>query len=172
MTGPKVGITGSYGGLNLGDEAILRSIIEQLRRDVPGVEISVFSRNADDTKRRHKVERAVPVRKLSRAEVVAEVEGLDLLLFGGGGIIYDADARAYLREVEVAKEHGVPVMLFAVGAGPLVEPAVQQAVRETLEGVAAITVREKTVISASGSSAPSCARIDCRIASSPRLSPP
>ena len=140
----KIGITGSYGGLNLGDEAILQSIIEQLRRDVPGVEISVFSRNADDTKRRHKVERAVPVRKLSRAEVVAEVENLDLLLFGGGGILYDADARVYLREVEVAKEHGVPVMLFAVGAGPLIEPAVQQAVRETLDGVAAITVREKS----------------------------
>ena len=144
MTGPKVGITGSYGGLNLGDEAILQSIIEQLRRDVPGVEITVFSRNADDTKRRHKVERSVPVRKLSRAEVVPEVERLDLLIFGGGGIIYDAEARIYLREVQVAKEHGVPVMLFAVGAGPLGEPTVQQAVREALEDVAAITVRERS----------------------------
>jgi len=144
MSGPKIGITGSYGGLNLGDEAILQSIIEQLRREVPDVEISVFSRNAEDTKRRHKVERAVPVRKLSRAEIVAEVESLDLLLFGGGGILYDADARIYLREVQVAKEHGVPVMLFAVGAGPLVEPTVQEAVREALEDVAAITVREKS----------------------------
>ncbi len=144
MSGPKVGITGSYGGLNLGDEAILQSIVEQLRRDVPGVEITVFSRNAEDTKRRHKVERSVPVRKLSRAEIVPEVERLDLLIFGGGGILYDADARLYLREVHVAKEHGVPVMLFAVGAGPLVEPTVQTAVREALEEVAAITVRERS----------------------------
>src|SRR5258706_14929364 len=144
MNGPKVGITGSYGGLNLGDEAILQSIVEQLRRDVPGVEITVFSRNAEDTKRRHKVERSVAVRKLSRAEIVPEVERLDLLIFGGGGIIYDAEARIYLREVQVAKEHGVPVMLFAVGAGPLGEPTVQQAVREALEDVAAITVRERS----------------------------
>ena len=64
----KVGITGSYGGLNLGDEAILQSIVTQLRRDLP-VEITVFSRDAEDTKRRHGVERSVPVRKLSRAEV-------------------------------------------------------------------------------------------------------
>ena len=35
--GLKVGITGSYGGLNLGDEAILQSIIAQLRRDLPQV---------------------------------------------------------------------------------------------------------------------------------------
>src|SRR4051812_44581065 len=103
-----IGITGSYGGLNLGDEAILKSIIEQLRRDIPEVQITVFSRNAEDTKRRHKVERAIAVRKLSRAEIVPEIERLDLLVFGGGGILYDAEARLYLREVLVAKERGVP----------------------------------------------------------------
>src|SRR5437763_8281560 len=97
MSGPKIGITGSYGGLNLGDEAILQSILEQLRHEVPDAEITVFSRDADDTKRRHKVERAVPVRKLSRSEVVPEVERLDLLLFGGGGILYDADDRKSTR---------------------------------------------------------------------------
>jgi polysaccharide pyruvyl transferase CsaB len=144
MSGPKIGITGSYGGLNLGDEAILQSILEQLRRELPDAEITVFSRDADDTKRRHKVDRAIPVRKLSRAEVVPEVERLDLLLFGGGGIIYDAEARIYLREVQVAKELGVPVMLFAVGAGPLKDPTAQAAVREALDGVAAITVRERS----------------------------
>src|SRR4029077_1271945 len=95
----KVGIPGSYGGLNLGDEAILQSIITQLRRDLPQVEITVFSRDAEDTKRRHGGERAVPVRKLSRAEVLPEIERLDLLVIGGGGILYDADARIYLREV-------------------------------------------------------------------------
>ena len=140
----KIGISGSYGGLNLGDEAILKSMIEQVRREIPDAEITVFSRNAEDTRRRHKVERAVAVRKLSRAEVVPEVERLDLLVLGGGGILYDADARVYLREVQVAKERGVPVFVFAVGAGPLKEPAVQAAVREALEGVAAITVREKS----------------------------
>lgn len=140
----KIGISGSYGGLNLGDEAILKSMIEQVRREIPDAEITVFSRNAEDTRRRHKVERTVPVRKLSRAEVVPEIERLDLLVLGGGGILYDADARVYLREVQVAKERGVPVFVFAVGAGPLKEPAVQAAVREALEGVAAITVREKS----------------------------
>jgi polysaccharide pyruvyl transferase CsaB len=140
----KIGITGSYGGLNLGDEAILKSIVEQLRRDLPEAEITVFSRNADDTKRRHKVERAVPVRRLSRAEIVPEIERLDLLVFGGGGILYDAEARIYLREVQVAKERGVPVFVYAIGAGPLKDPIVQAAVRETLDGVAGITVREKS----------------------------
>jgi len=142
----RVGITGSYGGLNLGDEAILQSIIAELRRELPEVEITVFSRDAEDTKRRHAVERAIAVRKISRAEVVPEIQRLDLLIFGGGGILYDAEVKVYLREVLVAKELGVPVMVFAVGAGPLKDPAAQAAVREALEGVQAITVRERSAL--------------------------
>lgn len=138
----RVGISGSYGGLNLGDEAILQSIIMQLRRDLP-VEITVFSRNPEDTKRRHKVERAVAVRKLSRAEVVPEVERLDLFILGGGGILFDAEARLYLREVQIAKEKGVPVVVYAIGAGPLKDPNAQAAVRDVLEVVELLTVRER-----------------------------
>jgi len=145
-TSYRVGITGSYGGLNLGDEAILQSIIAELRRELPEVEITVFSRDAEDTKRRHAVERSIAVRKISRAEVVPEIQRLDLLIFGGGGILYDAEVKVYLREVLVAKELGVPVMVFAVGAGPLKDPAAQAAVREALEGVQAITVRERSAL--------------------------
>src|SRR5262245_55652380 len=131
----RVGITGSYGGLNLGDEAILQSIVAQLRRDLPQVEITVFSRDAEDTKRRHGVERVVQVRKVSRAEVLPEIERLDLLILGGDGILYDADAKIYLREVELAKEKRVPVMLYAIGAGPLNDPQVQKDVAQALEAV-------------------------------------
>lgn len=138
----RVGISGSYGGLNLGDEAILQSIIAQLREDLP-VEITVFSRNPDDTKRRHKVERAVPVRKLSRAEVTPEIERLDLLILGGGGILYDADAKTYLREVQIAQEMRVPVMAYAIGAGPLQDPAAQALVRDCLNKAEVVTVRER-----------------------------
>jgi polysaccharide pyruvyl transferase CsaB len=138
----RVGITGSYGGLNLGDEAILQSMIAQLRKDVQ-VEITVFSRDAEDTKRRHQVERVVPVRRLSRAEVAPEVQNLDLLILGGGGILYDADARTYLREVTLAHEKRVPVMAYAIGAGPLNDPGAQAAVRDALKDAAAVTVREK-----------------------------
>ena len=55
----RVGISGSYGGLNLGDEAILKGIVKELRRALP-VEITVFSRDAEDTRQRHEVERVVP----------------------------------------------------------------------------------------------------------------
>ncbi len=82
----RIGISGSYGGLNLGDEAILQCIIQQLRRSVPA-EITVFAKEPEDTLWRHKVEKAVPARRLNRDEITSEIEGLDLFILGGGGIL-------------------------------------------------------------------------------------
>lgn len=138
----RVGISGSYGGLNLGDEAILEVIMTELRRTLP-VEITVFSRDPEDTLTRHRVERAVPVRELSRGEVLPEIERLDLLILGGGGILYDAEVNLYLREVALAQERGVPVLVYAVGAGPLQDPAAQRLTRTCLQRAAAVTVRER-----------------------------
>jgi polysaccharide pyruvyl transferase CsaB len=138
----RVGISGSYGGLNLGDEAILEVIMTELRRSLP-VEITVFSRDPQDTLARHRVERAVPVRELSRNEILPEIESLDLLILGGGGILYDAEANLYLREVTLAQERKIPVLVYAVGAGPLREPAAQRLTRTCINRAAAVTVRER-----------------------------
>ncbi len=55
----RVGISGSYGGMNLGDEAILQSIVRELRNSLP-VEITVFSPNPKDSLSRHDVESGIP----------------------------------------------------------------------------------------------------------------
>jgi hypothetical protein len=55
----RVGISGSYGGMNLGDEAILQSIVRELRSSLP-VEITVFSLNPKDSLSRHDVESVMP----------------------------------------------------------------------------------------------------------------
>ncbi|MFZ5477394.1 MAG: polysaccharide pyruvyl transferase family protein [Myxococcota bacterium] len=143
MTRPlRVGISGSYGGLNLGDEAILQVILRDLRESLP-VEVTVFSRDPTDTLRRHHVEHAVPARRLSRKETVSVIESLDLFILGGGGILYEADAESYLREVVVAREKNVPVMVYAVSVGPLLSPFTRALVRDVLGGVAVITVRDR-----------------------------
>ncbi len=139
----RIGISGSYGGMNLGDEAILEGILGQLRATVDA-EITIFSRNPEDTLARHRVERAVSVRSLSRREVVPEVKRLDLFVLGGGGILYDRDAATYLREISVASELGVPSMLYAISAGPLSTASARNAVRQVLNAAApVITVRDR-----------------------------
>lgn len=136
-----VGICGSYGGMNLGDEAILESIICELRQRLPVV-ITVFSNDPEDTLERHRVERAVRVRRLSRAGLTQEIRALDLLVLGGGGILYDGEAAAMVRPAQIAHEMSVPAMTWAVGAGPLVRPAERAAVQRALEGARLITVRD------------------------------
>ncbi|UCH50618.1 MAG: polysaccharide pyruvyl transferase family protein [Chloroflexota bacterium] len=139
----KIGISGSYGGLNLGDEAILHVMVTQLRKALP-VEITVFSRNAKDTLQRHQVERAVAVRDLTREEVTSEIEKLDLFILGGGGILYDAEARIYLRELDIAQRKSIATMTYAIGIGPLNDPTVQKQVHDILGRVNVITVRERS----------------------------
>lgn len=138
----RIGISGSYGGLNLGDEAILQSIVKQLRADL-SVEITVFSRDPAETLRRQSVDRAIPVRKMSRDEILPEIQRLDLFILGGGGILFDAEAKIYLREVVLAQENAIPVMVYAVGAGPLHDPVAQALVRHCMEKAAAVTVRDR-----------------------------
>jgi polysaccharide pyruvyl transferase CsaB len=138
----RIGISGSYGGMNLGDEAILQAIIARVRDTVPA-EITVFSRNPEDTQRRHAVEEAVPVRSMLRSEVLPEIKKLDLFILGGGGILFDGEAEIFLREVMLAHEVGVPVMIYAVSAGPLRQRSVKEMVRQALNPAAAVTVRDR-----------------------------
>jgi len=140
----RIGISGSYGGMNLGDEAILEGILSRIRATV-SADVTVFSKNPSDTMARHQVERAVSARALTRREVTPEIRELDLLVLGGGGILYDRDAANYLREVTVAQEAGVPVILYAISAGPLETAAARRAVRETLNATAptVVTVRDR-----------------------------
>jgi polysaccharide pyruvyl transferase CsaB len=141
----KIGISGSYGGYNLGDEAILQSILADLRRDFP-TEVTVFTRDPEDTLKRHPVERAVSIRELAREEILPEIERLDLFILGGGGILFDGEMQVYLREVEVANESRVPVMAYAIGAGPLSDESNLELLRRELSRVAVITVREKSAL--------------------------
>jgi len=137
----RVAISGSYGGRNLGDEAILSAVLATLRMAGP-VDVTVFSRNPEHTRSWHEVDRALPLGGLSRRDAVTHLEGLDLFVLGGGGILYDGDADLFLREVSLAQELGVPVMVYAVSAGPLTDPGVRSRVKEVLDRAALVTVRD------------------------------
>ena len=127
----RICIYGSYGGMNLGDEAILEGILKQLRATI-SADVTVFSRNPSDTLSRHKIDHVVAVRQMTRREITPEIQKLDLLILGGGGILYDQDAETYLREVFLAQELGIPVMIYAISAGPLTRPAARRAVQRPM----------------------------------------
>jgi polysaccharide pyruvyl transferase CsaB len=140
----RIGISGSYGGMNLGDEAILEGILGELRASV-SAEVTVFSRNPSDTLQRHRVEHAINARALTRKEITPAIRDLDLLVLGGGGILFDGEVDDYLREVLIAHEAGVPVLVYAISAGPLKRRESRLAVRDALNAASTtvITVRDR-----------------------------
>jgi polysaccharide pyruvyl transferase CsaB len=139
---PAIGISGSFGGLNVGDEAILTVMLEQLRQAIPGVELTVFTRNVGHTRANHQVERVIDARESLRDELVEAVERLDVLLVGGGGLLYDDEAELYLHLPRIAQHLGVRTATYAIGAGPLQRRPDRHAVAEVLNRMPAVTVRD------------------------------
>ncbi|MDG4799411.1 polysaccharide pyruvyl transferase family protein [Micromonospora sp. WMMD980] len=142
-TGLTIGVLGSYGGRNLGDEAILTGLLADLRQHEPNARIIVFSRNPAHTALAHPDVEAVPWEGVSRVDSSQVLHQLDLLILGGGGILYDKEARRYLRVVRVAQERGLPLLTYAVGVGPLTDGVDTGMVRETLAQAVEVTVRDQ-----------------------------
>lgn len=136
----KIAISGSYGGMNLGDEAILEGILKGLRTRTD-VDIVIFSVNPKDTEKRHNI-RALPIREMHKDDVQNELKKLDLFILGGGGILFDGAAEIFLRDVIWAKELDIPVMVYAISVGPLKKAETKQLVVDVLNKVDLITVRD------------------------------
>ncbi|GAA4251275.1 polysaccharide pyruvyl transferase family protein [Dactylosporangium darangshiense] len=140
--GPRVGVLGSYGGYNLGDEAILASILSDLRARRPDAEVLVLSRDLEHTAKEHPGVTVAPWEGVSRDRTADVLSRLDLLVVGGGGILYDTEARRYLRVVRTAQEQRVPVFTYAIGAGPLTEDLDCAMARDVLGAATEVTVRD------------------------------
>jgi polysaccharide pyruvyl transferase CsaB len=138
-----IGLLGSYGGLNIGDEAILTSMLATLRGAVPFSEVVVFSRDAAHTRDAHSVDRVIDARRGRCDAVNEEIAALDVLVLGGGGLLYDGEATEYLRHVRTAHRNGVPTVAYALGAGPLSTAEDRRAVREVVSAMTRVTVRDE-----------------------------
>ncbi|WP_439941990.1 polysaccharide pyruvyl transferase family protein [Streptomyces sp. BBFR115] len=141
---PRIGLLGSYGGYNIGDEAILQCVLGCLRGHRPEARLIVFSRDAEHTRAHQPMaDEVVPWEGVPHKQVTDVLAGLDLLVLGGGGILYDGEARRYLKLVRAAQTHGVRTFAYAVGAGPLHESDDREAVRTVLADMDEVVVRDQ-----------------------------
>ncbi|GGG13074.1 polysaccharide pyruvyl transferase CsaB [Lysinibacillus alkalisoli] len=129
----KIGIVGNYGNDNNGDEAILYSILKQVKETFPveDKDITVFSNNTQQTSERYGVT-SYPLyyRKGNLYKTFIHtyknnkryVAQFDLLIIGGGGILMDfyrREAHLYGTYAMMAKQMKVPYIIYGCGAGPL-----------------------------------------------------
>jgi len=135
-------ISGYYGLGNSGDEALLESIIKDLRKTDPDVTITALSGNVKLTEKLYSVR---TVSRFNPFSIIREFRKARMLLSGGGTLIQDATSTKsllyYLGVIWLAKRMGLKVMLYANGMGPLKDKNIGK-VEKVLNTVDLITLRE------------------------------
>ena len=100
----KIFISGYYGFNNIGDESILKAVIDNLRERLTEIEITVLSRNPASTAEKYQVH---SVDRKSLSAIISAVKKCDLLISGGGSLLQDVSSKKsiiyYLAIMWIAK---------------------------------------------------------------------
>ena len=142
--GKKIAISGYYGFQNIGDEAILYSMIQAFDA-VGGIEPVALSNNPEYTRKQYGIE------AVDRWKLLALVKSLrkcDQLASGGGSLLQDVTGPRsiiyYLGVVFLAKLLGKKVMFYAQGIGPINTPRGKWLMKWIANKADLITVRDET----------------------------
>lgn len=117
---PKVVISGYYGFNNIGDEAILKGMIDGIKNLAEDVQIVVLSQHPEFTSKKHNVK---SIKRMDIISIIKELKSCDLLVSGGGSLFQDVTSKRsilyYLGIIYLAKLLGKKVMVYSQGIGPV-----------------------------------------------------
>lgn len=116
----KILISGYYGAGNIGDESILRAVVDNLRERLDDIEITVLSKSPEYTSEKYDVRSAA---RKSLFAVIREIRRCDLLISGGGSLLQDVTSKKsiiyYLAVMWLAKLFGKDFFIYSQGIGPI-----------------------------------------------------
>lgn len=137
-------LSGYYGFQNIGDDALLMSIVNDLRKYKPDIRMVILSRNPLDTARLCNVD---SIERTNILRIFRIMKRARTFLYGGGNIIQDnTSSRSlffYLGTVWLAKRMNLKVMFYANGIGPLIKRINRTLTRKIMNQVDVITLREE-----------------------------
>jgi len=146
----KIGIIGNYGATNIGDEAILRAILNSHQ----GHKFTVFSSDPKKTAHELSVESA-PIFPLGFRSVfkhgfrrsIKALKSVDAVILGGGGLMQDEYLYAcflWAWQIFWVKMFKKPLFIYATGVGPLKTWLGRKLTKYIYEYAVGITVRDHT----------------------------
>lgn len=134
-------LCGYYGRDNVGDDALLMTLIQMLPETVQPL---VLSANPQQTRERLQVE-AIPNR--SAFPILDAFKKADYFIWGGGSLMQDVTSFRnpiyYGGLMALAQQKGLKTMAWAQGIGPLRSRFSQWLTRKTLIGCEEISVRDR-----------------------------
>jgi len=140
----KILISGYYGFNNIGDESILKAVIDNLYEKLEDIDVTVLSQNPASTAEKYGV-RSFD-RKSARA-IISAVRRCDLLISGGGSLLQDVTSRRsilyYLLIMKAALVMGKKVFIYSQGIGPINSKFNRKLTARVLEKASGIVVRDE-----------------------------
>jgi polysaccharide pyruvyl transferase CsaB len=138
----RIVISGYYGFDNVGDEAILYSIIQALKAENPAIQITVLSNQPAKTAETYGVD---AVNRWDMKEIMSSLKQSDGLISGGGSLLQDKTSIKtipyYTSIIKIAQLVGKPVFVYAQGMGPINKPISRKIVKFALKKTK-LTVRD------------------------------
>ncbi len=139
----KVLIFGYYGFQNTGDEALLQTVIQQMKNATQKIDVTVLTYNEEETYNRYNVK---VVNRNNFKEVFKAIKESDVVVSGGGSVLQDVTSSRsliyYLSIILIAKRMGKKVMFYGNGFGPITKQANKKISKYILDKVDVITVRD------------------------------
>ncbi|WP_182199823.1 polysaccharide pyruvyl transferase CsaB [Paraliobacillus salinarum] len=136
-------LSGYYGFENVGDEAILFSIIQSLKELQHDIKITVLSNDPSSTSKTYGVD---AVNRWKIKEVIHVLKDSDGLISGGGSLLQDQTSLKsipyYTLIMHLAKRCKKPVFIYAQGIGPISHPVSKLITKYTLNKMDSVTVRD------------------------------
>jgi polysaccharide pyruvyl transferase CsaB len=138
-------ISGYYGFNNIGDESILRAVVDNLRGKLDDIEITVLSQNPDFTSQKYGVH---SINRKSVKDILNAVRKCDLLISGGGSLLQDVTSKKsiiyYLMIMWAAFFFRKKVFIYSQGIGPILSKFNRRLTAATLRHVHGIIVRDES----------------------------
>ena len=136
-------LLGYYGFKNSGDDALLLSIIQQLKKTNNSLSLGVLSFNPRETKEQFGID---AVDRNNILSVIKAIKSAKMLVVGGGTLIQDSTSTKsliyYLAVIKIAQAFKKKVMLYANGIGPIKEEN-RKITKRIINKVDVITLREQ-----------------------------
>lgn len=136
-------ISGYYGFRNIGDDALLMSIINDLKRFKPDIRLLILSKIPAGTSRDFQV---ASINRVSILRIFKAMKKTKVFIYGGGNLLQDNTSTRslffYLSAVWLAKKLHLKVMFYANGIGPLKKNLNRLLTQKIMNQVDVITLRE------------------------------
>lgn len=137
-------ISGYYGFQNIGDDAMLMSIINDLRKYKPDIKILILSKAPVGTTRDYNID---SISRVNIIRIYMAMRNARAFINGGGNLLQDNTSTRsllfYLGTVWMAKKMKLKVMFYANGIGPLKKKVNRLLTRKIMNKVDLITLREE-----------------------------